>query len=255
MSLTDKVTLITGGGSGIGRACCLLFARAGARVAIADKDTASGTSVAGEIIRAGGEAIYVPADLARPEEVETMVAETVSKLGRLDVLVANAGIGGRKYGDGPVHAATVEAWDTIMDVNARGTFLACKYSIPHLLESRGNIVTMASILGLVGSQQLYDTHIYMTSKAAIIGLTRNIAAYYARDGLRANCLVPGLIDTRMAERTKGDPALWQQIAFWQPLGPLGTVEDVAEAALFLASDRARFITGAVLPVDGGWSAQ
>jgi NAD(P)-dependent dehydrogenase (short-subunit alcohol dehydrogenase family) len=255
MSLRNKIALITGASSGIGRGCAVAFARAGARVVVADRDADGGKVVAGEIVEAGGEALFVPVDLAVPQEVKEMVDQAVAWHGILDVLVCNAAVGGRAYGDGPVHKATVDAWDTIMDVNARGAFLACKFAIPFLLESRGNIITMASILGLVGSQQLYDTHVYMTSKAAIIGLTRNIAAYYARDGLRANCLAPGLIDTRMAQRTKRDPALWQEIAFWQPLGPLGTVEDVAEAALFLASDRAKFITGAVLPVDGGWSAQ
>jgi NAD(P)-dependent dehydrogenase (short-subunit alcohol dehydrogenase family) len=142
-----------------------------------------------------------------------------------------------------------------MDINLRGTFLACKYAIPELLKTKGNIVTMASILGLVGSQSLYDTHAYMTSKAGIIGLTRTIAAYYAKDSVRANCLAPGLVDTKMAKRTKADKELLAQIGYWQPLGPIGEVQDVAEAAVFLASDEAKFITGVVLPVDGGWSAQ
>lgn len=255
MSVANKVTLVTGAGRGIGRACALAFAGEGARVVVADRDVESGRQVVEEIEEAGGAGLFVEADVALPEAVEAMVARTVAHFGRLDVLISNAAVGGRTYGDGPVHQASIEGWDTIMNVNLRGTFLACKYAIPHLLESRGNIVTLASILGLVGSQNLYDTHIYMTSKAAIIGLTRNIAVYYARDGLRANCLAPGLIDTRMATRTKADPELLQQIAFWQPLGPIGKTQDVAEAALFLASDRAQFITGVVLPVDGGWSAQ
>lgn len=255
MSLTNKVTLITGAGSGIGRACALAFAGKGARVVVADRDAEQGEGVVQEIRDAGGEARFVAVDVAVPEAVAAMVRETIDGYGRLDALISNAGIGGRKYGDGPVHEASVDGWETIMNVNLRGTFLACKYAIPHLLATEGNIVTMASILGLVGSQHLYDTHIYMTSKAGIIGLTRTIAAYYAQDGLRANCLAPGLIDTRMAGRTKADPHLLEQIAFWQPLGPIGEVRDVAEAALFLASERAKFITGVVLPVDGGWYAQ
>lgn len=253
--MADRVTLITGAGSGIGRACALAFARDGAQVVVADRDVESGQTVVQEIMQNGGESLFVRADVAVPAAVEAMVRQTVAHYGRLDVLLSNAGIGGRRYGDGPVHEASVEGWDTIMEVNLRGTFLACKYAIPHLLESGGNIITMASILGLVGSQELYDTHAYMTSKAAIIGLTRNIAAYYAKDGLRANCLAPGLVDTRMARRTKAEPELMAQIGFWQPLGPIGQVEDVAEAALFLASERAKFITGVVLPVDGGWYAQ
>lgn len=253
--MDDRVVLITGAGSGIGRACALAFAREGAGVVVADRDADGGQAVVQEIEENGGESVFVRADVAVPEAVEAMVEHTVASYGRLDVLVSNAGIGGRQYGDGPVHEASVEGWDTIMDVNLRGTFLTCKYAIPHLLQSKGNIITVASILGLVGSQELYDTHVYMTSKAAIIGLTRNIAAYYAKDGLRANCLAPGLIDTRMARRTKAEPALLAQIGFWQPLGPIGEVEDVAEAALFLASARAKFITGIVLPIDGGWYAQ
>lgn len=255
MSVTDKVTLITGAAGGIGRACALAFAEAGARVVVADRNVEGGEAVVREIVDAGGAAHYVPVDVAVPESVAEMVARTVTHYGRLDVLIGNAGIGGRRYGDGPVHEATLAGWETIINVNLRGTFLACKYALPHLLETRGNIVTMASILGLVGSQSLYDTHIYMTSKAAIIGLTRTIAAYYAKDHVRANCLAPGLIDTRMARRTKADPALLEEIAFWQPLGPIGEVQDVAAAALFLAGDRAGFITGVVLPIDGGWHTQ
>lgn len=251
---SDKVVLITGAASGIGRACALAFAADGARVIVADRD-AAGQQVVDEITGTGGLAHFAPVDMALPQEVQALLRQTVDDHGRLDVLVSNAGIGGRKYGDGPVHDASLDAWETIMNVNLRGAFLACKYAIPHLLETGGNIIIVASILGLVGSQQLYDTHIYMTSKAALVGLTRTIAAYYAKDGLRANCIAPGLVDTRMARRTKADPQLLEQIAFWQPLGPIGEVQDVAEAALFLAGDRAKFITGVVLPVDGGWHAQ
>ncbi|MCG3210722.1 MAG: Dihydroanticapsin 7-dehydrogenase [Anaerolineae bacterium] len=255
LRLQDKVTLITGAGQGIGRGCAEAFAREGARVVVADRSAEQGEAAARQIVAAGGEAIFVAADVAEPAQVEALVARAVAHFGRLDVLVSNAGIGGRSLGDGPLHQCTIDGWDAIMAVNLRGAFLACKFAIPELLKTGGNIVTMASVLGLVGSQGLYDTHAYMTSKAGVIGLTRTIAAYYAKDGLRANCLAPGLIDTRMAARTKADAALLAQIGFWQPLGPIGQVRDVADAAIFLASDEAKFITGIVLPIDGGWSAQ
>ena len=171
------------------------------------------------------------------------------------MLVSNAGIGGRSLGDGPVHQCTLEAWEQIMAVNLRGTFLACKHALPAMFERGGSIVTIASVLGLVGTQGLFDTHAYATSKAGIIGLTRNIAAHYARQRIRANAIAPGLIDTRMAARTKANPAIAEQVAFWQPLGVVGEPGDVASAAVFLASDESKFITGAVLPVDGGWTVQ
>lgn len=255
MRLKDKVAIITGAGQGIGRGCAEAFAREGAKVVIAERSAEHGDTTAQQIIASGGEAIFVPVDVSQPEQVEALVARTIDHFGRLDVLVSNAGIGGRKFGDGPIHECTVDGWDTLLRVNLRGAFLACKYAIPQLLKTRGNIVTLASVLGLVGSQGLYDTHAYITSKAGVIGLTRTIAAYYAKDGLRANCLAPGLIDTQMAARTKADETLLAQIGFWQPLGPIGEITDVAAAAVFLASDEAKFITGVVLPVDGGWSAQ
>jgi len=255
-TLEDRVVLITGAAGGIGRRCAETFIREGASVVVADIDTEAGEATAALLRERGGEAAFIAVDMAVPEQVESLVNETVARFGALHVLVGNAGIGGRKLGDGPVHECTVKGWDTIMTVNLRGTFLACKYAIPELLKTPGGaIVTMSSVLGMVGTQGLYDTHAYTTSKAGIIGLTRSIAAHYARDGLRANVIAPGLIDTRMAKRTRATPELLEKIAFWQPLGPIGEVDDVAEAAVFLASDRARFITGIVLPVDGGWTAQ
>ncbi len=253
--LKDKITIITGAGQGIGQSCAETFAREGAKVVVANRSVEHGETTTSQIIDQGGEAIFIQVDVSQPEQVEAMVIRTINHFGRLDVLVSNAGIGGRKFGDGPLHECTIEGWDTIMGVNLRGTFLACKYAIPELLKTKGNIITMSSILGLVGSQDLYNTHAYMTTKAGIIGITRSIATYYARQGLRANCLAPGLIDTKMATRTKADEALLTQIGFWQPLGPIGEVRDVADAAMFLASDEAKFITGIVLPIDGGWSAQ
>ncbi len=255
MRLKDKVAIITGAAQGIGQSCAESFAREGAKIVVADRFSQRGEQVMASIVALGGDATFMEVDVSQPEQVEAMVSQTINHYGKLDVLVSNAGVGGRRFGDGPIHECTIEGWDAIMAVNLRGMFLACKYAIPELLKTRGNIVTVSSILGLVGSQGLYDTHAYMTSKAGIIGLMRTIAAYYAKDGLRANALAPGLVDTQMAKRTKVDKELMEQIEFWQPLGPIGEVRDVAEAAVFLASDEAKFITGVVLPIDGGWSAQ
>ena len=255
MRLQDKVTIITGAGRGIGRGCAQAFAREGAFVVVADVDEAMAQECAEAIVADGGTAVFHSVDVSDPAQVKGMVEKAIAEFGRLDILVSNAGIGGRKFGDGPIHECTLEGWETIMNVNLRGTFLACKYALPELLKTKGNIITMASVLGLVGTQGLYDTHAYMTSKAAIIGLTRNIATYYAKDGVRANSIAPGLVDTVMATRTQSDPDLLAQVRFWQPLGPVGEIGDVAETAVFLASNDAKFITGITIPVDGGWSAQ
>lgn len=255
MRLAEKVAIITGAAEGIGRSCALTFAREGAAIVVADRNVAAGEACAHEIATAGGTAIFVQTDVADAAAVEALVQRTVDHFGRLDVLVSNAGIGGRSLGDGPVHLCTPEAWEQIMAVNLRGTFLACKYALPAMFERGGSIVTVASVLGMVGTQGLFDTHAYATSKAGIIGLTRTIAAHYARQNVRANVIAPGLIDTRMAARTKATPELAAQVAFWQPLGVVGQPRDVADAAVYLASDEARFITGIVLPVDGGWTVQ
>ena len=256
MRLSGKVVFITGAGAGIGRGCAEACAKEGAALALMDIDPTAGEGAARAVREAGGQALFFEADVADLEAVRAAVEGSLSRWGRIDVLISNAGIGGRKIGDGPVHLCTPEAWDKIMSVNLRGTFLACKAVLPGMLErGGGSIVTVASILGMVGTQGLFDTHAYSTSKAGIIGLTRSIAAHYARDGIRANVIAPGLIDTQMAARTKANPEILEQVSFWQPLGAVGTVQDVASAAVFLASDESRFITGVVLPVDGGWTAQ
>jgi len=256
MRLRGKVALVTGAGRGIGRGCAEALAREGAKVMVANRTAEDGEGVVRTIRDAGGEAAFVAVDVSVPYQVQDMVRRAVGTYGRLDVLVSNAGIGGRRLGDGPVHECTVEAWDRVLEVNLRGTFLACKYAIPELVKAGGgSVVTMSSVLGLVGTQGLFDTHAYATSKAGIIGLTRAIAAHYARHRVRANVLAPGLVDTVMARRTKSDEGLLERVAFWQPLGPIGEVGDVAEACVYLASDEAKFVTGAVLPVDGGWTAQ
>lgn len=255
MRLADKIAIITGAAEGIGRSCAITFAREGAGVVVADRNVAAGEETAHAIATTGGHVLFLPVDVSDAAAVDGMVQAALAHFGRLDVLVSNAGIGGRSLGDGPVHLCTPEAWEQIMAVNLRGTFLTCKYALPALFERGGSIVTMASVLGLVGTQGLFDTHAYATSKAGIVGLTRTIAAHYARQGIRANAIAPGLIDTRMAARTKANPEIAAQVNFWQPLGVVGQPRDVADAAVFLASDEARFITGVVLPVDGGWTVQ
>lgn len=256
MRLAGKVALITGAAAGIGRGCAQAFMKEGATAALVDVDEEALSGVLEALGEHREQAAVFPADVSNLQAVETAVQQTIDRWGRIDILLSNAGIGGHKLGDGPVHACSLDAWEMIMSVNLRGTFLMCKAVLPYMMaQGSGSIITMASVLGVVGTQGLFDTHAYATSKAGIIGLTRAIAAHYARNGIRANALAPGLIDTQMAGRTKSNPALLEQVAFWQPLGPLGTVEDVAAAAIFLGSDEARFITGMVLSVDGGWTAQ
>jgi len=253
--LEGKVVVVTGAGTGIGKSVAQVCADQGAWVVVANRTPKHGEAAVAEIRDKGGEAIFVKVDVSDEIQVVNLIQQTISRYGRLDGLVSNAGIGGRRLGDGPAHKCTLEAWEAVMAVNLRGTFLVCKHAIPELIKTRGAIVTMSSVLGLVGTQGLFDTHAYAASKAGIIGLTRSIAVHYAKEGLRANCLTPGLIDTAMASRAKADEELIQRVAFWQPLKSLGEVQDVSEITAFLLSDKAAFITGATIPVDGGWSAQ
>jgi NAD(P)-dependent dehydrogenase (short-subunit alcohol dehydrogenase family) len=176
-------------------------------------------------------------------------------LERLDVLVCAHGMSGRALGDGPVETCTEEAWDAVLDTNLRTVFLYCKRAVPLLRAAGGGaIVTVSSVLGLVGGDDDFATHAYATSKAALIGLTRAMAVTYAKDGIRCNVVCPGLIATPMSRRAQDDERIRARLAELQPLtGDFGRPEDVAQAAVYLAT--APFVTGAVLTVDGGWTAR
>jgi meso-butanediol dehydrogenase / (S,S)-butanediol dehydrogenase / diacetyl reductase len=235
--LEGKAALVTGAAGGIGGAVARAFADAGARVFPVD--------------RVGVEFLC---DLTHAEEVERAVSTAEEQLGRLDVLFNGAGISGRALGDGPVDACTEEAWNAVLDSNLKSVFLCSKYAIPALRRSGGGaVVNLSSVVGLVGSD-LFDTHAYAASKGAIVTLTRAMAVEYARDRIRVNAICPGVIDTPMSERARGDAETMARLRELQPLtGKPGLPEDVAGAAVYLAS--APFVTGAVLTVDGGWTAQ
>jgi meso-butanediol dehydrogenase / (S,S)-butanediol dehydrogenase / diacetyl reductase len=188
-------------------------------------------------------------------DVDDDPAAVFGGLEQLDALVCTHGISGRKLGDGPVDVCTREAWDAVLDANLRSVYVYCKLAIPLLRAAGGGaIVTVSSVLGLVGGDRDFATHAYAASKAGLIGLTRAMAATYASEGIRCNVLCPGLIATPMSRRAQDDPEIRARLRERQPLtGDFGTPEDVAQAALYLAT--APFVTGAVLTVDGGWTAR
>jgi meso-butanediol dehydrogenase / (S,S)-butanediol dehydrogenase / diacetyl reductase len=188
-------------------------------------------------------------------DVDDDPGATFGALDRLDALVCAHGISGRRLGDGPVDACTEEAWDAVLAANLRSVFVYCKHAVPLLRAAGGGaIVTVSSVLGLVGGDEDFATHAYAASKAGVIGLTRAMAATYAKDGIRCNVVCPGLIETPMSRRAQDDSRIRARLAELQPLtGDFGTPDDVAQAALYLAT--APFVTGAVLTVDGGWTAR
>ncbi len=252
--LAEKVILVTGAASGIGRATALRCATEGARVVLFDiaadalAETAASVGVK--------QALAVAVDLTQPPAVEAAMAQAIDHWGRLDGVFNVAGGSGRRHGDGPVDQCTVEGWRWTLDLNLTSVFLVCKYATPALLASRGAIVNLASVLGLVGGDADFATHAYAASKAGVIGLSRAMASYYAPAGLRVNVIAPGLIATPMSQRAQQDPAILARLPQLQPLtGAMGTPEDVAAAAVYLLSDEARFVTGAVLTVDGGWTVR
>jgi meso-butanediol dehydrogenase / (S,S)-butanediol dehydrogenase / diacetyl reductase len=217
--------------------------------------TAVVTGSAGGIGSATVRAFEAAGFAVRGIEVDDDAAAVFGALDRLDALVCAHGASGRPLGDGPVDTCTEEAWDAVHDANLRSVFLYCKQAIPLLRDGGGGaIVTVSSVLGLVGGDEDFATHAYAASKAGVIGLTRAMAATYARDGIRCNVVCPGLIETPMSRRAQDDPRIRGRLPELQPLtGDLGSPDDVAAAAVYLAT--APFVTGAVLTVDGGWTAR
>lgn len=252
--LAGKVAIITGAGSGIGQAMALLFAREGATVVAAGRTPASIEETVAMIqAETGREALAVEADVAVPADVERMVRETVTHFGRIDILCNNAGIGSSK----DVIAVEPDEWDQVFAVNVRGVYLGCKYALPHMLaQGGGAIINTASVLALVGAP---ERAAYCASKGAVVALTKQIAVEYADRGIRCNCLCPTTVDTPWVDRLLAnapDPAARRRaLEERQPMGRLATAEEVAAAALYLASDDAAFVTGTAMVIDGGLSAR
>ena len=254
--LANKVAIVTGGGSGIGRATALRFAAEGAQVAIIDLNRDHAEETHQSIQATGGDAIAVQADMSHASQVMEAIQYIVLRFNQLDVIFNAAGGSGRRWGDGPTAECTEEGWDRTLATNLKSVFLSCKYAIREMLKAgAGSIVNLSSVLGLVGGDEDFATHAYAASKGGIISLTRAMAAYYAPRGIRANVICPALIATPMSQRAQLDAAIRARLPELQPLThDFGLPDDVAHAAVYLASDEARFVTGAVLTVDGGWTA-
>jgi NAD(P)-dependent dehydrogenase (short-subunit alcohol dehydrogenase family) len=240
--------VITGAGGGIGRACALRFAGEGARVAAADIAAEAGRMVAAEVVEAAGESDFFHVDVADEHSVADLYRRAEERFGAVHVLVNNAGV--LLPGDGSVLDTDLEIWRRALDINLTGVFLCCKHGIPKLLAAGGgSVVNMASISGLVGSATAQIG--YAASKGGVLALTRDVAVELARRGVRANALCPGPVETPLALQLYGDEPAWQRRRVHIPIGRLGTPAEVAEAALFLASDESSWVTGTSLLVDGG----
>lgn len=251
MRLQDKVALITGGGSGMGKVASELFASEGAKVVLTDVNDEAGEATAAAIAASGGEARYVHADVSKEAEAETMVRAATHVYGRLDVLYNNAGV--MLSDDGSVHSTDERIWDITLAINVKGVAFGCKYGIPAMLANDGgSIINVASFVAWLGAATSQTA--YTASKGAVLAMTREIAVEYARKGIRCNALCPGPIETPLLLALLSDEAKKQRRFVHIPMGRLGQAEELAKAALFLASDDSSYMTGASLIVDGGLTA-
>jgi len=249
MRLEGKVALITGAARGQGAAEARLFAQEGAKVIVADVSDPEGIAVAAEIAEAGGDAIYVHLDVTDESEWEAAVQSAITSFGKLDILVNNAGIWRR----GHVMETSSEQWDDIMDVNAKGVFLGTKAAIPEMRKAGGgSIVNISSTAGLVGSK---TSSAYSASKGAVRIFSKSTAIQYASERIRANSIHPGPIDTDMGDQVWPDPTSREASISRTALSRIGTAQDIAYGALYLASDESSFVTGSELVIDGGVTAQ
>jgi NAD(P)-dependent dehydrogenase (short-subunit alcohol dehydrogenase family) len=252
MRLCDRSALITGGTSGIGRATALLFAQEGAKVAIVGRHPARGREIVAEIEQAGGTALFLPCDVRYAGECRRAVEETLRAFGRLDVLFNNAGV----FYPHTVIACTEEEWDLTLDIGLKGTYLMSRFALPHMIaQGSGVIVNNASGWGLVGGN---EAAAYCAAKGGVVLLTKAMAVDHSRQGIRVNCICPGDVATPMlAEDARLREMDWEDYlaeAANRPMGRIGQPEEIARVVLFLACDDSSFMTGAVLAVDGGGTA-
>jgi len=243
----SKVVLVTGASSGIGRTTAIAFAREGAKVVVAARRVHESEQTVEQIRAAGGDAIFVQTDVSKSAQVQRLVARTVEHYGGLHIAVNNAGQDPDKYMS--IAKYDEAMWDRIIATNLTGVFLCMKYELPHLVETKGTIVNVASVAGLAGGP---TASAYFASKHGAVGLTKAAAIEYAHKGVRVNAVAPAVIDTPMAERSYfHDPELTARVTAMHPIGRIGTPEEVASAVLWLASPGASFVTGHTLPIDGG----
>lgn len=252
MRLQNKVAIITGAASGIGRQCANLFASEGATVVVADlNDDAGGAAVSEIQKKSGRPSMYVRTDVSKAADMEQLVKKTVQAYGKLDVMMNNAGI--FPDADGSVTETTEDVWDLVMRVNLKGVFLGCKYAIPALLASGGgSIVNVASFVAVMGAA--VPQIAYTASKGGVLSMTREIAVEFARQNIRANALCPGPVETPLMQAIFSDPVKKQRRLVHIPPGRFAQPQEVAQAALFLASDESSFVNGTTFLVDGGITA-
>lgn len=251
MRLQNKIALITGGGSGIGKASSLLFAREGAKVVVVDVKGEAAESTAREIAEAGGTARAFAADVSKEKDAEAMVRFAERTFGSLQVVFNNAGIFHPK--DDSVTTTTEDIWDLVMDINLKGVYLGCKYAVPALQRAGGgSIINTASFVAIVGAAAPQIA--YTASKGGVLAMTREIAVEFARQNIRANALCPGPVETPLLAELLSDPKRRQRRLVHIPMGRFARAEEIASAALFLASDESSYVNGATFLVDGGITA-
>ena len=248
--LRNKVAIVTGGTSGIGRETAILFAKEGAKVVVAGRRQAEGQETIDLIRAAGGDAMFLKTDVSKTADVEALVQETIERFGRLDIGFNNAGVEGNWI---PIAEQTEEDWDRTVAINLKGVWLCLKYEIRQMLKqgATGAIVNMASITGLVGA---VGAAAYSASKHGVIGLTQTAALETAKSGIRINAICPGFTETAMADRVLRVPSVHKYVLSCHPIGRLGRPTEIAEAVVWMCSDRASFMTGQSLVLDGGFLA-
>jgi NAD(P)-dependent dehydrogenase (short-subunit alcohol dehydrogenase family) len=243
-----KVALVTGAASGIGKSTALLYAKEGASVIVSDLQ--NGEETVDQIKKNGGEAIFIKADVTKPDECKKMIDEGVKKFGRLDFACNNAGIGGETNDTADY---SIEGWKLVVEVNLSAVFYCMKYQIPAMLKAGGgSIVNVASILGTAGFAK---SPAYVASKHGVVGLTKTTAIEYATRNIRVNTIGPAFIRTPMISEFEENKEVYEMLLSLHPIGRLGKPEEVAELILWLSSDKASFVTGAYYPVDGGYLAR